>query len=180
MDERELLVLGLLMAQSQHGYQINEFIERNLGQVSDMKKATAYAILKRLDQSGFVDVSVEQEGNRPPRQIYSITKAGEARFEELLRTTLGSFENITPSGDIGLMFIDHLPPEEAVKLLEERLAKTTRMLRTFTSVPFHGHGSGVDLSVRHRIALLQCDIDWLKETISSIYGGMGTADRPTT
>ncbi|GAF07814.1 PadR family transcriptional regulator [Paenibacillus pini] len=61
MDERELLVLGLLMAQSQHGYQINDFIERNLGQVSDMKKATAYSILKRLDKAGYVDVSVEQE-----------------------------------------------------------------------------------------------------------------------
>ncbi|KHF35170.1 Transcriptional regulator PadR-like family protein [Paenibacillus sp. P1XP2] len=61
MDERELLVLGLLMTQSQHGYQINDFIERNLGQVSDMKKATAYAILKRLDKQGCVNVTVEQE-----------------------------------------------------------------------------------------------------------------------
>ncbi len=62
MDERELLVLGLLMTQSQHGYRINDFIERNLGQVSDMKKATAYAILKRLDKQGCVNVTVEQEG----------------------------------------------------------------------------------------------------------------------
>ena len=30
MDERALLLLGILRGQSQHGYQINEFIERNL------------------------------------------------------------------------------------------------------------------------------------------------------
>jgi hypothetical protein len=32
-DERILLLLGLLTTQSQHGYQINEFIEHNLGRV---------------------------------------------------------------------------------------------------------------------------------------------------
>ncbi|TMV44823.1 PadR family transcriptional regulator [Paenibacillus mesophilus] len=168
MDERELLVLGLLMAQSQHGYQINEFIERNLGQVSDMKKATAYAILKRLNQAGCVDVSVEQEGNRPPRQMYSITERGEARFQELLRSVLSSVENVTPSGDIGLMFIDHLPASEALALLAERLKRTEQLLAVLGSVPRHGHGHGVDLSISHRIALLQCDRDWLKETIGAL------------
>ena len=34
MDERHLLLLGLLLNQSQHGYSINEFIEKNLGHVS--------------------------------------------------------------------------------------------------------------------------------------------------
>jgi DNA-binding PadR family transcriptional regulator len=48
MDERALLLLGVLRVQSQHGYQINEFIERTLGRVTDMKKPTAYAILERL------------------------------------------------------------------------------------------------------------------------------------
>ncbi|UZM97849.1 hypothetical protein OL548_23235 [Lysinibacillus sp. MHQ-1] len=39
MEHRSLILLGLLMGQSQHGYQINEFIERNLSTVTDMKKA---------------------------------------------------------------------------------------------------------------------------------------------
>lgn len=178
MDERELLVLGLLMTQSQHGYQINEFIERNLGQVSDMKKATAYSILKRLDQAGYVDVSVEQEGNRPPRQIYSITESGEARFYELLRNILSSVENVTPYGDIGLMFIDHLPPAEALALLEVRLERTSRLLAMFSAVPQHGHGKGVDLSIRHRIALLQCDRDWLLQTIETMKTDIASSSSP--
>ncbi|RKN85228.1 PadR family transcriptional regulator [Paenibacillus ginsengarvi] len=170
MDERELLVLGLLMTQSQHGYQINEFIENNLGRVSDMKKATAYSILKRLDLAGYVDVSTEQEGNRPPRQIYTITASGEQRFHELLRGVLANVEHVTPSGDIGLMFIDHLKADEALALLEERLKETERLLGVFAAVPAHGHGKGVDLSISHRIALLKCDRDWLTATIQSIRG----------
>lgn len=45
LKHRSLILLGLLMGQSQHGYQINEFIEKNLSVVTDMKKSTAYATL---------------------------------------------------------------------------------------------------------------------------------------
>ncbi len=72
MDERSLFLLGILMVQSAHGYQINDFIEKNLIQVTDMKKATAYALLERMSRSGLVTVHTEQEGNRPPRKVFSI------------------------------------------------------------------------------------------------------------
>ena len=76
MDERNLLLLGLLMAQSRHGYSINEFIERNLGRVSGMKRATAYSLLEKLERRGFVRMDVETAGSYPPRKVYSITPAG--------------------------------------------------------------------------------------------------------
>lgn len=168
VDERELLILGLLKSQSQHGYQINEFIEKNLGRVTDMKKATAYALLKRLNKEGCVNVSHEQEGNRPPRQVYAITPVGEAKFDELLRHTLANHDNVTSGSDIGLMFLDHLPKEEVAACLRQRLAKLKELLGWFEASPKHGHGIGVDLSTRHRIALLRCDCDWLEQAIGEL------------
>lgn len=165
MDERELLILGLLMAQSQHGYQINEFIERNLGQVSDMKKSTAYTLLKRLDQSGYVDMAVEQEGNRPPKQVYSITQLGEVKFHELLKAALTHVEDVTPAGDIGIMFIDHLSHVDALNCLKDRLQKVEALLKPYEFVPKHGHGVGVDLSIQHRLLLLTTERDWLRQGI---------------
>lgn len=169
MDERELLILGLLKAQSQHGYQLNDFIERNLGRVSDMRKATAYSILKRLDKAGYVEVKQEeQENNRPPRQVYAITPLGEQMFEQLLRTALAQVDQSIPSGNIGLMFLDHLPKEEQLRCLEEKLAKLESLLRLTEQAPRHGHGIGVDLSIEHRLALLRCDYDWLRGAIERI------------
>ncbi|MCJ8010923.1 PadR family transcriptional regulator [Paenibacillus sp. KQZ6P-2] len=168
MDERELLVLGLLMTQSQHGYQINDFIERNLGQVSDMKKATAYSILKRLDKQGCVDVTVEQEGNRPPRQIYSITDKGKLLFFELLRSSLAHAENVTPPGDIGLMFIDHLDRKDAKELLKIKLEKVNQLIEECSSIPPHEEGIGVNLAFRHRLVLLECNRKFLMETIQEL------------
>ncbi|HET8628279.1 MAG TPA: PadR family transcriptional regulator, partial [Thermomicrobiales bacterium] len=75
-DERALLLLGVLMTQSQHGYQINDFIERTLCNVTAMKKPTAYLILDRLAAAGHVSVRSEQQGNRPPRKVYTVTDSG--------------------------------------------------------------------------------------------------------
>lgn len=171
MDERELLVLGLLMVQSQHGYQINDFIEKNMGRVSDMKKATAYSLLKRLDKAGYVAVTVEQEGNRPPRQVYAITAVGEAHFLALLRKSLGAMENLTPQGDISIMFMDHLPVDEVISQLEKRLSKVKDYIETLRTVPPHCHNVGIDLSIKHRITLLECDERWLNETIAALQDG---------
>lgn len=172
MDERELLILGLLKAQSQHGYQINEFIERNLGRVSDMKKSTAYTLLKRLDHSGYVEVTVEQEGNRPPKMVYSITSLGKKKFEELLKSTLVEVEDVTPAGDIGIMFLDHLPPEDILSCLQERLKKVNTLIQMYEKAPQHGHGIGVDMSMQHRIILLLTDRDWLSKGIEQVSLGL--------
>lgn len=168
MDEREMLLLGLLMAQSQHGYQINEFIERNLGAVTEMKKATAYAILERLGSDGYVTVRSEQVGNRPPRKVYSITAAGEDQFHALLRRSLAQADRVHFPGDIGLMFIDHLPRAEACDLLRQRRAAVAAQIKTYETAPRHRHGIGVDLAVEHVLVHLRADRDWLDAVIARL------------
>lgn len=164
--ERELLILGLLKAQSQHGYKINEFIEKNLGRVSNMKKATAYSILKRLEKEGYAESSPDQEGNRPAKHVYSITEKGEIRFEKLLREVLSSTDETTPAFEIGIMFIDHDSARDALAFLAARLDNIERLLDTYRSAPKHPNGLGVDLAIDRRIRMYEADREWLKETIA--------------
>ena len=168
MDERALLLLGLLKSQSQHGYQLNEFIEKNLSRVTDMKKATAYAILDKLKAAGLIAETVEQEGNRPPRKVYAITPAGEAEFHRLLVSTLSATDRLVLAGDIGLMFLDHLPPQEALACLEARLTAAEARLAAHAQTPQHGHGIGVDLAVEHIQVLLRADRDWLRGVVERL------------
>ncbi len=168
MDERALLLLGILKTQSLHGYQINEFIDKNLGRITDMKKATAYAILDKLNQGSYISVEMEQEGNRPPRKVYSITEEGERFFQKLLRENLAQQDQITFKGDIGLMFYDHIPKEEALKLLTERLDKLETQLETLKAVPKHGFARGVDLSIEHHLVYKQAEREWLVSVIDRI------------
>lgn len=168
MKNRSLILLGLLMGQSQHGYQINEFIERNLSTVTDMKKPTAYATLDKLNQQGFIDIQLEQEGNRPVRKVYSINDKGREYFNQLLLDNLSSAEKVNYQGDIGLMFIDFLPKEAAISALKERLEKNKQLIAIFHQTPAHEIRSGVNLAIEHKITMLQAEINFLEKTIHTL------------
>lgn len=168
MDERTLLLLGILMSQRWHGYQIHDFIEKNLGRMTGMKKPTAYALLERLRKAGLVMEHVEQEGNRPQRHVYIITPEGETAFHALLRQNLGQADRARQGGDIGLLFLDHLPRPEAVHYLEQRLRQLEDLITDHQQIPSHDHVYGVDLALARQLSLLEADRDWLRSTLSSL------------
>ncbi len=174
MDERTLLLLGMLRIESQHGYQLNEFIEHNLGRVTDMKKPTAYALLDRLEQSGSITARLEQEGNRPPRKVYTITEQGELLFRTLLRETLAMAAPYVIAGDVGLMFFDALPLPEALALLEQRLEAVRQQLASLERAPAHKLGIGIDLAIEHQLILLRADEAWLAQLLERL------SQRPAT
>lgn len=165
MDERALLLLGILKVQSQHGYQINEFIERTLGHVTDMKKPTAYAILERLSQGGYITVRSEQEGNRPPRKVYALTPTGERLYFDLLRAHLAEPDRQPAAGAIALMFLDDLPGEERLALVRQRLATLEEQIVAHERAPRHEHGLGVDLALDQQVYLLRAEREWLASVL---------------
>lgn len=168
MDNRSLVLLGLLMGQSQHGYQINEFIENNLFMVTDMKKPTAYATLDKLSKQGCIDVKMEQEGNRPPRKVYTINTKGSEYFHTLLYENLSSAEMFQYKGDIGLMFMDYLPAEKRMDALQTRLAHTKKIIKTLKHTPSHREMTSVDLAIRHKLKMLETEAEFLYEILSEM------------
>lgn len=179
-DERALLLLGVLMTQSRHGYQINEFIERQLCDVVTMKKPTAYALLDRLAGDGFISVHVEQEGNRPPRKVYTITDAGRELFDELLKTNLSSLDSPVFADDIGLMFLNHLPLEQVIALLRERLELLETVLENTVEIPPHSGILTVHIALDHVTALRRADREWMITTISRMEAELAAAETPVT
>lgn len=167
-DERALLLLGVLTIENQHGYQINDFIENRLCSVVAMKKPTAYALLERLEKTGAVSVYSEQEGSRPPRKVYAITAAGRELFLELLRENLAHSTLPGFAGEVGLMFLNHLPAEEALASLRERKHRVQALLAGMESVPSHGPTLRIDLAMDHKRAMGLAELAWLKLTIERL------------
>lgn len=171
-DERALLLLGLLSSHPQHGYQINEFIEQNLGRVSQMKKATAYAMLARLESAGLVAAEEDREGNRPTRRVYSITEPGLQELASLLERILAQPEYEPPAGDIAVMLIDTLDNDIAIDLLQRRLSAIDTELVAMESAPPHeGHQQSIDLALSRRIALLRADRFWFADVLERLQNG---------
>jgi DNA-binding PadR family transcriptional regulator len=162
--ERELLLLGLLRQARMYGYQLHEFIERDLATCTDLKKPTAYFLLDKMTRLGWISQTEEREGNRPPRRVYQVTAEGERHFQHLLRDNLGGYSITRFAGDVGLAFADALPPQEVLALLRQRAAALAADLAAASSVPRH-EGS-LQFVIDHRIAHLEAERRWLDDVMA--------------
>lgn len=165
--EPKLLLLGLLRQQHMHGYQLYEFIERDLAVCTDLKKPTAYYLLGKMAEDGWIAEEQVQEGNRPPRRVYSLTEKGEAEYQRLLRTNLSAHSPAYFPGDAGLAFLDSLDRPEALDLLSLRRNAVAIALDQIQSVP--PHQGSIQLVVDHRRNHLQSELDWIDSLIERIY-----------
>jgi len=78
-------LLGLLMSQPKHGYELHQEFSRELGRVWQIGLSQLYAQLKQLEEAGLVTAQTEPQPNRPPRKVYHLTPEGRAVFMDWIR-----------------------------------------------------------------------------------------------
>ena len=117
--EKELLILGVIRQQPLHGYRLWELLSAVPMGVR-LRRSNAYRILDSLQERGHVSQTVEQEGNRPERRVYEITKSGEEAFQRLLRKSLRNDGRADLPNAVALNYLDVLDRDEALALLRER------------------------------------------------------------
>lgn len=164
--EKKLLLLGLLRMQEMHGYQLNELIDSHLGTSVHLKKPTAYRLLNKMTDDGWITFREEREGNRPPRRVYAITSQGEAAFQQLLRESLADYKPADFVGSIGLLFLNAVPVEETASLLQSRRAIVEDLLQQIQT--HEGHHEGFQLVLEHQKRHLATELEWLDEVIARI------------
>ncbi len=164
--EKELLLLGLLRQQEMHGYELHEFINSKLSSCSDMKKSTAYYLLKKMEDAGLLSQETTQEGNRPPRQVYQLTDAGEAEFQRLLRENLSHYNKTYLTDDIGLAFLDTLDAKEAIELLSQRQQELQAFLDA--TLEIKPRKNSLHLVFEHLVHHLKSELDWLNQIIDRL------------
>jgi len=164
--ERQLLLLGLLLGEKMHGYQLNMYLKHALGFCTDLKKSTAYYTLEKLENDGYVRKEVEREGRRPERRVYEITEKGKSHFFDLLRSHLSEFTRTYYGDDVGIAFMDQITTVEARLLLAQKREKVQAVLREFRELPEHG-GNWRHL-VNHNIAHLEAELNWLEGILTEL------------
>lgn len=165
-DERALLILGVLKTQSGHGYFINDVIQRQVGNLVNLKRPTVYALLDRLSSHGMISITLEQHGNRPLRKVYHLTEAGHALFEHLLDAELATM------GEVGVLFLDQVEPETAINALSQCLNVIEDSLSSMNDDDISDESFAIELVQSRRRAILAAERDWLltmlKETTTNI------------
>lgn len=161
--EKKILLLGLLLSHGMHGYQLNEMLQQNPATPISLKKSNAYKLLNDMEADGWVSHTEEQEGNRPPRRVYSVTEEGEAAFYRLLRENLSSHLAPEFPGVVGLDFLYLLPTDEAATLLENRLEVVREKFEELDQVDLEIRQNHLASEYLHRF--YAHEIEWLTEII---------------
>jgi DNA-binding PadR family transcriptional regulator len=162
--ERKLLLLGLLRWQEMHGYQLNEFIETHLGTSIELKKPTVYKLLGLMVDDGWIDYHEEKQGNYPTRRVYRITAEGEEAFQDLLRQNLATYAPISYLGNIGIVYLEALPGEEAADLLQERRTKVAGLRQKLHDD--EDHQDGFQMMLSYHLGHLDAELKWLDDVIA--------------
>ncbi|MCJ7623741.1 MAG: PadR family transcriptional regulator [Anaerolineaceae bacterium] len=168
----EFLLLGLLFEQPGHGYDLHQRLSEEFGQFWHISRSQTYNILKRLERQKDISGVEEEQGNRPARRRFRLTEAGQGRFNDWLRSTVGSStRSIRLEFLARLYFIERYSPELMLSLLgrqmneiRDRLSALEQEQRSLPVDQVYNQ-----LSSQLRIQQLTLVLGWLGECRDSWY-----------
>jgi DNA-binding PadR family transcriptional regulator len=164
--EKKLLLLGLLRNHEMHGYQLNEMLDKSAGISIKLTRPNAYRLLNNMEQDGWVTYREEQEGNRPPRRVYTVTEKGEIAFQQMLRDSLATYSVPEFPGTVAINFLELLSVDEAVALLQQRRDEVVAHFNTVAEMPAEMREAHPGIVYLFRF--FRSEIEWLNEIISQL------------
>ncbi len=117
----ENLLLGLLMAQPKHGYQLYQDYEAHFRPIWQVGRSKFYAALAALHDAGFLDVQTEFQDDHPPRKVYHLTAAGREHFAEWLYHPVMPMRAVRVEFLAKLRFITLLSLEHPEQILDAQI-----------------------------------------------------------
>jgi DNA-binding PadR family transcriptional regulator len=118
-----LAVLSVLAQRPMHPYEIATTL-RAWGKDQDMeiKWGSLYTVVRNMDKHGMIAaVESVRDGRRPERTVYRITDSGHAELVDWARELVSTPMREHPRFRAGLSVLAVLHPDEAARLLRQRL-----------------------------------------------------------
>jgi len=171
MIEQELILLGLLKENPQHGYQIKTKIKEILSIFAGVDLKSIYYPLQVLEKRGLVAKRVAREGRRPQRLVYALTEKGNRRFEELLNKSFLDFKRPQFSLDLSLYFLHYIKPEVSRRRLRARLmvlANLTKELKQMTHPSQEKRPLSLARILEHNLQMVESEAKFLRQLIQTL------------
>ncbi|GAB4193989.1 MAG: hypothetical protein OHK0022_09440 [Roseiflexaceae bacterium] len=161
----EHALLGFLRERPMHAYEMHQRLRRAdaLGRVWSLKQSQLYALLARLEEAGYISVTVEEQGARPSRRVLHLTEAGRQAFGRWMLEPVEHGRDFRMEFLAKLFFAQRDSPAAVATLLERQRAVCWQLL-----TELHGQLSppqGVPvyerLVVEFRIGQVDAILRWL-------------------
>ena len=187
----EMAILGLLVEEDLHGYELKRRLTDALGALSSVSYGSLYPALGRLEKAAAVKVvtavppadepavtgslgaelalfrrraaSTGQARSGRTRKVYGITERGRAVFHDLLTAEVASLDD-ERNFTLRLAFARFLPPDARVRLLERR--RSSLVERLTKTRGRSGRDPYAAALLEHGCATTERDISWLDDLIA--------------
>lgn len=162
----EFALLGFIYYQPMHGYELHHKLIADLGHVWHLSQSEAYAILKRLENQGYLSNQRILQEKLPSRQLLQITSTGRMHFEEWLQTPSGgSIRAIRMEFLTRLYFISQNQPENIEGLINMQRAETENHIQRLKMILTSLSGEQIfnRMSLEMRIRQLNLILNWLED-----------------
>jgi DNA-binding PadR family transcriptional regulator len=170
-------ILGFLVDQPMHGYELKRKLSPALPRERRMNDGVLYPLLRRMEEEGLVRKRVERGETGRDRNVFHATARGRREFGRWLRSSDDEADEATYDFLVGhpfltkCLFFARLDPDEVEQKLRAQLDDSTRKLETFRAIRKGMVARDVD---PYRIAVLDLGIAqqkerlrWLKRTVNS-------------
>lgn len=127
-------ILGLLCDGPMTGYEIKQFFKNVIKHFWNVSDGQLYPTLKKMYESGLIDLEVIRQDSTANKHLYSITPQGRQHFERWLREPVTKFEELKEPLVIKVFFFDKLGKEEILSHLRYQLDLHTRILEEFRNI----------------------------------------------
>lgn len=166
--DKILQLLGAILANRSHGYELTALLETP-GVPISIGKGNAYQILEKLERDGWLESNEERVGKRPQKKVFSITRLGREGFYKLLQNRLAEHKPDDHADAVSLNFLNMVPAKEAVRLLSVRLAGLDKEIEEVELIPeeIREEHPGIDFQYCH----LKFERRWLAQLIGKISEG---------
>ncbi len=161
----EFALLGLVRRRPMHPYEIHQHLRNDsaLGEIWCVKQAHLYALLRRLEEEGFLIGVTETQRNRPPRRVLSLTERGHEAFAGWMRTPVTHGRDFRLELLAKLYFAHQEGAESVQSLIAQQQSACQRMLddldhKAVTLAPDQPYRH---LIIRFRRGQIQATLAWL-------------------
>lgn len=157
-----LLVLWLLSEQPLHGYRIKRALDdEGLSFWFPVEFASIYSVLRTLVKNGHAEEhGSQQEGARPERTLYAITRSGRAHYRELLERAWAEPDPPAERVQLALAALPDLPPERLAAALHARKQALVERLAQCEALQ---RAAPHPAMVQRTRALALAELDWLEQ-----------------
>ena len=169
-----LAVMSYLSQRPMHPYELGRTL-REHGDARSIKfnHGSLYMVVGQLARAGYVtEVETGRAGQRPERTVYALTDAGRTEFRTWLAELVAEPQHEYPHFVAALSLIAALPPDEAVRLLRQRLdllREARTEIRTLIDTSLAQNVPELFLvEEEYRLALLEAETSFVEGFISKI------------